>query len=115
MFTDRVQWFHDGDGRWLVASNSWRPVFVVIALLMFLGGIWLVMWTISSAHINFLACPDGFSLSSEQPECRRPKVLELSAIGVILGAIIASVIAIRTKPKTKVSHSSEPGEIKLTK
>jgi len=74
-----------------------RRYLVVLAVLAFAGTAWLVLWSISSAHMNFLACPDGFSILADQPECRRPKLLEYGALISFIGGVVLTVMAVRNR------------------
>lgn len=75
-----------------------RVVLVAVAVLLYLGAAWLLLWSITSAQMNFLACPDGFTLWSDRPECRCPRLLELACGLVFLGAVASTVLAVRSRP-----------------
>ncbi len=75
------------------AKTHWLSLGIAVMFYAVAG--FLVLWGVSSAHLNFLACPDGFSLLADRPECRRPKVLELGALVVFVMAVGVTVAAFR--------------------
>ena len=78
-------------------GNRRRWVLIGFVVLFYVAAGWLLMWSISSAHLNFLACPEGFSLWADRPECQRPKVLELGALVVFVVAIVTTFLAVRSR------------------
>lgn len=78
-----------------------RWVLIGSAVLFYATAGWLLLCSISSAHLNFLACPEGFSLWADRPECQVPKVLELGALAVFVTAIVTTFFAVRSRPHTR--------------
>jgi len=68
---------------------------VFTAAVLYGIAVWLVLWTITSAELNYLACPGGYSALADQPACRRPALLQWGAAAACLAAVSMTVIAIR--------------------
>ena len=67
-----------------------------ITALVFYGcAIWLLMWSVTSAQLNFLPCENGFSIWAEQAECRRPVLLEWAALVALILGLITTILIIR--------------------
>jgi hypothetical protein len=66
-------------------------------LLLYGSAFWLLLWSITSAQLNFLACSDGYSLWAEQAECRMPVLLEVGASGALILALTITVVLVRSR------------------
>jgi hypothetical protein len=69
----------------------------ITALLLYGSAFWLLLWSVTSAQLNFLACSDGYSLWAEQEECRMPVLLEGGALAAFAFALTITVVLVRSR------------------
>jgi len=69
-----------------------RGLLIGVSLVLYCFAAWLLLWSITVAQVNFVACPAGYSIWADQTGCRCPVFLELASIAAFAGAVVVTVV-----------------------
>lgn len=70
---------------------------LLCASLVSLGSTaFLFLWSISSAQLRFMRCPEGYALFADNAECRLPAALQLLWIDTLALTALFGLLGLRS-------------------